>query len=154
MMMREALIQLQDWRSRSYPDSKLVLMEKIMLRWHGRAGIKAEELRDAILDVIGEWTGAGVPDVGDFRKRIYLNRAHKQREGRQDPTSNKPELRLGGHDGHGNRFLSRAELTNEMYRLKKECPKAWDPPSVHDSYQEQADRIYRKAVETGLNRSD
>ena len=155
MRIREALVVLQKWRARSYSDEKLVIMEKSILRWHGKMGITNEELHDSILDLIGDWTGAGVPDVGDIRKRVYAERERARRElGNRDPTATEPDLRLGGHDGHGNKFMDRTELRTALDKLKRDCPSAWAAPAADDSIRARVDRIYRIALENGLARND
>lgn len=150
--LRVSLLHLQDWRPRTYPESKVVMMEKLILRAKGKAALSGDEVFEAVMDLMGEWTGAGGPDVGEIRKRVYQVRK-EEKSGVGDPTAREPDLRLGGHDGHGNRFMTRAEWTSERSRLKRECPRAWDEPSPDDSLEQQVDRIYRQAVETGLRRT-
>lgn len=128
------------------------MMEKLILRAKGKAALSSEEVSEAIMDLMGEWTGAGGPDVGEIRKRVYQSR-QEAKSGGVDPTAREPDLCLGGHDGHGNRFMDRAQLTKELARLRANHPRAWDEPSPEDSLEQQSDRIYRQAVETGLRRT-
>lgn len=144
-------MQLSEWRPRTYSPDKIVMMERLLLRAKGKQALTTEEIEDACLDLMGEWTGAGGPDVGEIRKRVYKQRQEDQ-TGKRDPTAHNPDLRLGGHDGHGNQFMNREQLQAEWQRLKRDFPHAWDEPREDDSLHFQADRIYRKAIETGLSR--
>ena len=150
--LRVGLLHLQDWRPRTYPESKIVMMEKLILRAMGKAALSGDEVFDAVMDLMGDWTGAGGPDVGEIRKRVYQVRKEANSEV-GDPTAREPDLRLGGHDGHGNRFLNRAELTKELARLRSDHPNAWNEPHPDESLDQQIDRIYRQAIETGLKRT-
>lgn len=144
---KQTLIRLQDWRPRSYPDAKLAILEELL----SDKGVKTWEAAPAIKELMTTWTGAGAPDAGEILSAVYKQR-REDKASTGDPTSHDADLRLGGHDGHGNRFMNRAELTQELAKLKQDYPHAWDSPRPDDNLDVIADRIYRQAVETGLKR--
>lgn len=141
-LMREVLANLSNWRPNSYSAKRLAMMEQIILR---ETNIKTGELERAMFSIMADWTGAGSPDVGDFKARVYRTR----REGKEetgDPTASDAQLYLGGHDGHEAKFMNRLELTRERARLL-------NLPASEDPIQIIVDRVCLKAVETGLRRA-
>lgn len=145
--MRQALSKLGVWRPRTYSPQKLALVEELLTE----KGVKSWEAAPVVRELMSTWTGAGTPDAGEILSAVYRQR-REDKASTGDPTAHDADLRLGGHDGHGNRFMNRAELTKELARLRRDYPHAWDAPNPNDNLDVIADRIYRQAVETGLRR--